>query len=174
MCPHNQLAKYLELPQNGKIMAEVSSPTDTAHFLHRFETDPFLRSTSGSTLRAALAPSRGYATTSSFPRFCPTRRCGDTANPWLPWTSAFCGLFVTRSHPRSSPDETHTLQSLCGLISLPETYGGQDSAFSLCAGGKPPCEWTRPTKLQWQAPRYRQDPCCARLRNNWADTMTRL
>lgn len=29
MCPHNQLAKYLELPQNGKIMAEVSSPTTT-------------------------------------------------------------------------------------------------------------------------------------------------
>lgn len=28
MCaPHKQLAKYLELPQNGKIMAEVSNHT---------------------------------------------------------------------------------------------------------------------------------------------------
>lgn len=157
MCPHNQLAKYLELPQNGKIMAEVSSLTTTAHFPHRFETDPFLHSTSGSTLRAALAPSRGYATNSSSPRSCPTRRCGDTTNPWPPWTSAFVDFSSQEATLVPAPTK-HMHCSPCGRVWLPETLGGQLSAFSLCAGGKPPCEWTRPTKLQWQAPRYRQDP----------------
>lgn len=36
MCPHKQLAKYLDLPQNGKIMAEVSNSTCNLNSLRRF------------------------------------------------------------------------------------------------------------------------------------------
>lgn len=67
ICPHNQLAKYLELPQNGKIMAEVSNPAVHCPLSKLLETDPFSHSTSGSIPRATLAPSRGYATNFPFP-----------------------------------------------------------------------------------------------------------
>lgn len=180
ICPHNQLAKYLELPQNGKIMAEVSNPAVTVRFPSCSRLTLFLavhldrfRGQHSLQVEGMLPP----------PLSPKPARPNDAVTPRIlgsPGRPPPVGLFSSqKSHPPSGCTKTHetqntALQSLWAYLAPRDPRWPRLRLFAL-----------RRRKLSLRvdashktavasstiSPRH---PTCARLRNNWADTMTRL